>query len=214
VVEWGDSLKTRMVPHVKWSIIGSALLSVSTAHAQVYEIAPEGTVMVRDGGGAVVWHAPEARSERPAAAAPVSPPPADLSEAVARAAGRHRISPDLLEALVWQESRWHANAVSPKGARGLTQLMPDTARTLGVDPRDPVANLDGGAHYLRQLLDRFGVMWNWRSPLTMPGPAGWSAPDLFPRSPKRATMSPASWIVWGTMPWQLARDRNCTEAVP
>jgi len=61
----------------------------------------------------------------------------------------------LLGALVWQESRWHPHAVSRKGAIGLTQLMPGTARELGVDPTDPLANLIGGARYLRQLLDQF-----------------------------------------------------------
>ncbi|KPL68620.1 transglycosylase [Erythrobacter sp. SG61-1L] len=70
-------------------------------------------------------------------------------------ARRFDLSPALIEALVWQESRWHAGAVSPKGARGLAQLMPGTARQLGVDARDPFANLEGGARYLREQLDRF-----------------------------------------------------------
>lgn len=71
-------------------------------------------------------------------------------------ARRFDLSPALIEALVWQESRWRANAVSPVGARGLAQLMPATARELGVDPADPFANLEGGARYLRAQLDRFG----------------------------------------------------------
>lgn len=71
-------------------------------------------------------------------------------------AARFDLSPALIEAVVWQESRWHAGAVSPAGARGLAQLMPGTARELGVDSRDPYANLEGGARYLRQQLDRFG----------------------------------------------------------
>lgn len=70
-------------------------------------------------------------------------------------AARFDLSPTLIEALVWQESRWRANARSPVGARGLAQLMPGTARDLGVDPDDPFANLEGGARYLRQQLDRF-----------------------------------------------------------
>jgi soluble lytic murein transglycosylase-like protein len=70
-----------------------------------------------------------------------------------RAGNGHR--PSLLSALVWQESRWNAQAVSPKGALGLAQLMPATARYLGVNPADPVQNLVGGARYLRQLLDQF-----------------------------------------------------------
>ena len=75
---------------------------------------------------------------------------------VAELAARYDLSPALMEAVVWQESRWNANAVSPVGARGLAQLMPGTARYLGVDPRDPYANLEGGARYLREQLDRFG----------------------------------------------------------
>jgi len=70
-------------------------------------------------------------------------------------AARFDLSPSLLEALVWQESRWQENAVSPVGAQGLAQLMPGTARYLGVDSRDPFQNLEGGARYLREQLDRF-----------------------------------------------------------
>jgi soluble lytic murein transglycosylase-like protein len=74
---------------------------------------------------------------------------------VAELAARFDLSPALIEALVWQESRWRANAVSHAGARGLAQLMPGTARDLGVNPDDPFANLEGGARYLREQLDRF-----------------------------------------------------------
>ena len=81
--------------------------------------------------------------------------PQDYQAKVAELAGRFDLSPTLIEALVWQESRWRANAVSPVGARGLAQLMPGTARDLGVDPDDPFANLEGGARYLREQLDRF-----------------------------------------------------------
>ncbi|WP_245242950.1 lytic transglycosylase domain-containing protein [Pararhodobacter sp. SW119] len=75
------------------------------------------------------------------------------------AARRHNIPEDMFLRLVHQESRWNAGAISPKGARGLAQLMPDTARLLRVDPDDPRQNLDGGARYLRMMYDRFG---NWR----------------------------------------------------
>ncbi|PCH76524.1 MAG: transglycosylase [Erythrobacteraceae bacterium] len=81
--------------------------------------------------------------------------PADYQAKVAELSARFDLSPTLIEALVWQESRWRANAVSPVGARGLAQLMPGTARDLGVDPDDPFANLEGGARYLREQLDRF-----------------------------------------------------------
>jgi soluble lytic murein transglycosylase-like protein len=75
--------------------------------------------------------------------------------AVEELAARFDLSPVLIEALVWQESRWRESAISPVGARGLAQLMPGTAREMGVDPDDPLANLEGGARYLRQQLDRF-----------------------------------------------------------
>ena len=74
---------------------------------------------------------------------------------VAELAAKYDLSPSLIEAMVWQESRWRHDAVSPAGAQGLAQLMPETARELGVDPRDPFANLEGGARYLRAQLDRF-----------------------------------------------------------
>ncbi|EPR15996.1 hypothetical protein M527_22600 [Sphingobium indicum IP26] len=65
----------------------------------------------------------------------------------------------LLDALVWTESRYNPLAVSPAGAAGLGQLMPATAKELGVFNRfDPMANIFGAARYLRQMLDRFGVV--------------------------------------------------------
>jgi soluble lytic murein transglycosylase-like protein len=81
--------------------------------------------------------------------------PAAYQAKVAELSARFDLSPTLIEALVWQESRWRASAVSPVGARGLAQLMPGTAREMGVNPDDPYANLEGGARYLREQLDRF-----------------------------------------------------------
>ena len=81
--------------------------------------------------------------------------PAAYAVAIEQLAEAHQISPVLLEALVWQESRWRPGARSPVGAIGLAQLMPGTARDLGVNPLDPNSNLLGGARYLRQQLDRF-----------------------------------------------------------
>ncbi len=75
------------------------------------------------------------------------------------AARRHNIPEDLFLRLVQQESGWNPHAVSHAGARGLAQLMPDTARLLGVNPDDPLQNLEGGARYLRMMHDRFG---DWR----------------------------------------------------
>lgn len=72
---------------------------------------------------------------------------------------RYAIPTGLLDALVWTESRYNPSAVSKAGAAGLGQLMPGTARELGVANRfDPLANLNGAARYLRQMLDKFGVV--------------------------------------------------------
>ncbi|MGC9368839.1 MAG: lytic transglycosylase domain-containing protein [Paracoccaceae bacterium] len=75
------------------------------------------------------------------------------------AAALHNVPEDLFLRLVQQESGWHARAKSHKGAIGLAQLMPGTARKLGVDPHDPRQNLEGGARYLRAQYERFG---SWR----------------------------------------------------
>ena len=74
-------------------------------------------------------------------------------------ARRYGIPEDLFLRLVTQESGWNPQARSHKGAMGLAQLMPGTARLLGVDPRDPVQNLDGGARYLAEQYRAFG---DWR----------------------------------------------------
>jgi hypothetical protein len=80
----------------------------------------------------------------------------DVARSLAR---KHDIPEDLFLRLVQQESGWNPNAVSPKGATGLAQLMPGTARALGVDINDPEENLEGGARYLRAMYDKFG---SWR----------------------------------------------------
>ena len=80
----------------------------------------------------------------------------ELARAAAR---RHYIPEDLFLRLVKQESGWNAQAKSVKGAMGLAQLMPGTARYLRVNARDPYQNLDGGARYLREQYDEFG---SWR----------------------------------------------------
>ena len=80
--------------------------------------------------------------------------------AVARAAAtKHGIPEDLFLRLVQQESGWRVDAKSHKGALGLAQLMPATAKRLGVDPSDPHQNLDGGARYLARQYRDFG---SWR----------------------------------------------------
>lgn len=80
-----------------------------------------------------------------------------LRELIRRAALDHRLEEELLVAVIFAESAFDPRAVSPKGAMGLMQLMPDTAARFGVEqPFDPWQNLNGGAAYLRQLFDKYG----------------------------------------------------------
>jgi soluble lytic murein transglycosylase-like protein len=78
----------------------------------------------------------------------------DIEEAAANAG----IDPRLLAAMVWQESGFQPDAVSKSGAIGLSQLMPATAEGLGVDPNNPLENLDGGARYLAWTIREFGSL--------------------------------------------------------
>ncbi|MFK5998153.1 MAG: lytic transglycosylase domain-containing protein [Rhodobacterales bacterium] len=75
------------------------------------------------------------------------------------AARKHGVPEDLFLRLIQQESGWNARAKSHKGAVGLAQLMPATARKLRVNPHEPSENLEGGAKYLRQQYDQFH---SWR----------------------------------------------------
>src|ERR1700723_2462210 len=93
---------------------------------------------------------------------PTNPPPAtlphsfDLTQAVNDASGTYRLDPDLVTSVIRAESGFNVRAVSPKGAQGLMQLMPDTASKLGVPGAfDPQANVEGGTRYLRELLERY-----------------------------------------------------------
>lgn len=113
---------------------------------------------------------------------------------VARAAARkHGVPEDLFLRLVQQESGWKDTAVSHKGAYGLAQLMPDTAKLLGVDHKDPNQNLEGGARYLRMQYDRFR---SWRLALAAynAGPEAVERHDGVP--PYRETQDYVR-IVWG-----------------
>ena len=111
------------------------------------------------------------KTHRPSALAPLDSPwytpiatyvdcprlPAATTEALAkRAADREGVDPDLLMAVMKKESDFRPCAVSPRGALGLMQLMPETANDLDVsNPLDPEQNVFGGARLLRELLDRY-----------------------------------------------------------
>jgi hypothetical protein len=88
--------------------------------------------------------------------APITSGPMSLGEMVQDASQRNRVDAELILSVIRAESAFRSNAVSPKGALGLMQLMPQTAAQLGVrDALDPAANVEGGTRYLRQLLDRY-----------------------------------------------------------
>ena len=79
-----------------------------------------------------------------------------IHELIEGIAGQHGMDPDLIRAIVQVESNFDPNAVSPRGAMGLMQLIPETAKRFGVrNAFDPKANLDGGIRYLKYLVDLF-----------------------------------------------------------
>ena len=89
-------------------------------------------------------------------APPMPTPPRDISRIVVRAASDAGVDPDLVMAVIWVESQFNPRAVSPKNARGLMQLIPETAARFHVaNPFDPAQNIRGGVSYLRWLLDGF-----------------------------------------------------------
>lgn len=83
-------------------------------------------------------------------------PPGSIDEAVDRIAAQHSLSPSLIHSVIKVESNYNPYAVSSKGAQGLMQLIPSTARRFGVgDVFNPVDNIQGGARYLKYLLDLY-----------------------------------------------------------
>jgi soluble lytic murein transglycosylase-like protein len=91
----------------------------------------------------------------PAHSVPALSAPA-LHQVVDSASAAYHLDPDLVNSVIHAESGFNSHAVSPKGARGLMQLMPGTANQLGVnDAFDPQSNVTGGSRYLRELLERY-----------------------------------------------------------
>lgn len=131
------------------AVVATALLAAPQAHADVLQLGPDGAVTVFAKPAVIT----------PEGATPIGPAraadPAPVAATLEAAGARVEVSPLLLEAVAWAESRFNHRARSPAGAIGMMQLMPATAAELGVDPHDPEANVNGGARYLRQMLQMF-----------------------------------------------------------
>lgn len=135
--------------------LGLMLAGAAPGGAQVLEIGDDGVVATY--AGAAVWSdagvTPITQGVRTRAATVA---PAEVRRELAAAAVAQALDPALLEAVAWAESRFRHEALSPKGATGVMQLMPETARELGVDRFDLVQNIAGGAAYLGGMMRRFG----------------------------------------------------------
>lgn len=146
----------------------SVLLSTGfRLHADRHEADGEKIRLFSDGGvtelpaASVVGFEPEvAPAATPPSPAPIPAAapdsaritPADLANLAAR---KFALPESFVRSVMKTESGFQPSALSPKGAIGLMQLMPSTARVLGVDPKDPKQNAEGGAQYLRELLARY-----------------------------------------------------------
>ena len=144
----------------------------SRLHADRHEISA-GKVRLYTGSGYIELEATRiqafeadgkepAAAGRPAAANPGAPPhPVSAAQLADAAADRYGLPRELVRSVIAAESGFEAQAVSPKGAVGLMQLMPSTARSLGVNPKDPAQNVDAGTRYLRDLLEKYdGRLWH------------------------------------------------------
>jgi soluble lytic murein transglycosylase-like protein len=150
------------VTSIRIPLIAALLLGVSAHHAsaQIYAW--------RDANGTLVLSDRKLESSATAYEVPGAPayrsttPAAPLSAVeryeplVLEYSSRESLRPELVRAVIQVESGYNPWATSPKGAMGLMQLMPQTARELGVDnPYDPAENIRGGTRYLRLLLDKY-----------------------------------------------------------
>jgi hypothetical protein len=145
------------------AVLGTAVLGVGhPAGAETYQfVGSDGTVHFTNAPNDPQYRRMSGHRGTPVppprATAAVLTPGVALTDIIRGAAQRHGVSEHLIAAVIRVESGFNVRAVSRKGARGLMQLMPETAAILGVrDSFDPMENIDGGVRHLRGLLDRFG----------------------------------------------------------
>lgn len=146
-----------------WSVTGLALagwlaLAVPSSAQLKVEIGADGLKRITDEGSSPRHPHRPAAARRPAAVpALLTMPELEIAVLVDRYSARHGLDPKLVEAVIETESDSNPRALSRKGAMGLMQLMPATARDFAVsDPWDPEQNVRAGTAYLARLLDRFG----------------------------------------------------------
>ncbi len=136
-------------------------LSATPAFATVFEIDPEGNVTKIEGDARQHYPTLARQSDQRVSREistnrlPMPAQGAEISQAIQSAARSQQLDSYLIEAVGWQESRLKPQAVSPKGAVGIMQLMPSTALALGVRSDTIRENVRGGATYLRQMLRRY-----------------------------------------------------------
>lgn len=147
--------RTTIFAPIACAVLGMlALVAAGPCAAQVLEIGLDGAVTTYSGPSVYSSEGVRSLAPRPLPA-PMRATPAEISRAILDSSTRHAVSATLVEAVAWRESRFNQAAISPKGAMGVMQLMPATARQLGVDASDARANIEGGVAYLSQMLQRF-----------------------------------------------------------
>ena len=140
------------IPHQRHEVIGNNTRLYTSADGSYVDVPTD-----------QIDHFEEGSNPAPAVVPVKVTPPAitpltstNLDGMVNEASGRHNLDPDLINSVIHAESDFKIHAVSPKGAQGLMQLMPQTATQLGVaNAFDPRLNVEGGTRYLRELLEKY-----------------------------------------------------------
>jgi soluble lytic murein transglycosylase-like protein len=154
-----SSTRAISVAHHTGAVAALCLIAAFPVSAQVIEVGSDGQVAVYSGPTVFTdAGATPITSPAPVAKAPRAEPAARATvlQELNAAATAYALSPALVEAVAWRESGLRHDALSPRGAMGVMQLMPGTAAELGVDGRDLTQNIRGGTAYLRRMLNQFG----------------------------------------------------------